>query len=74
MQASRNRCLPRRGAGGLLGGPVQPMPPQGPIIDKLSVEMSGPDLKVAKLNVDENPETAQIRHHEHPDACGVHEL
>ena len=32
---------------------------QGPIIDKLSVEMSGPDLKVAKLNVDENPETAQ---------------
>lgn len=32
---------------------------QGPIIDSLAKELEGQDLKIGKLNVDENPEVAQ---------------
>lgn len=32
---------------------------QGPIIDALSKELEGKQVKVGKLNVDENPQTAQ---------------
>lgn len=38
-------------------GPCQMM---GPIIEELGAEMAGKNIKIGKLNVDENPDTAGV--------------
>ena len=40
---------------------------QAPILEKLSQEFSEDELKILKMDVDENPETARaFRHYVHP--------
>ena len=42
---------------------------QAPILEQLAEEIHEDDLKIFKMDVDENPNTAsQLRHHVHPDS------
>ena len=43
---------------------------QGPILEKLSEELSEDVLKIVKMDVDENPEySACFRHYVYPNSC-----
>ena len=47
----------RTGRGGFLGGMVRPLPLIAPALEEIAGSLSG-KVKIVKLNVDENPQTA----------------